>query len=451
MEKSDKKFKFIFERLLELEKSKNLYFLSFNDVYFYKLLRFELYHKLLKKNNLINDYQKTFKVRLKEKINIIKIIIFNFLKDIFYKEIENCEIYIVDHDRFFIRNSKLEGIYTFKLIEQIEKEKRTYEIEYPLGTPLKNKKKSHKKEGLLFLFKLFLIQIKKISLQDKKLLTELLKELGEYKIEIEIKKLYIIIKKFKLKKEYYKKYFKQKKVKKVYMICSYGKEYIIAAAQELGIEVIEIQHGNFSKYHLGYNFQKEKVPYVPDKILTFSKYWNKKISDYLPINMKCEIYGYPYVKEQIERYKTNRKKQIVFISQMTIAQLLIRKAIEFAIKNPNIEVIYRFHPTEAESWETLYPVILQYKNLNNFKLSFKNNLYEILCESEYLIGGYSTVIYEALEAEVKVGVIKTYGFEYMKDLVEENLVYAFEEEEEIKIEKLEFLSKKESGYFFNNV
>ena len=57
MENSDKKFKFIFERLLELEKSKNLYFLSFNDVYFYKLLRFELYHKLLKKNNFINDYQ----------------------------------------------------------------------------------------------------------------------------------------------------------------------------------------------------------------------------------------------------------------------------------------------------------------------------------------------------------------------------------------------------------
>ena len=81
-------------------------------------------------------------------------------------------------------------------------------------------------------------------------------------------------------------------------MCSYNRSYIIKAAKDLNIETIELQHGTFSKYHLGYSFpgRRKKIDHFPDKFYSWGKYWNELIE--LPIKKEsiiCPIY-YHYCK-----------------------------------------------------------------------------------------------------------------------------------------------------------
>lgn len=58
----------------------------------------------------------------------------------------------------------------------------------------------------------------------------------------------------------YKKYielFKKRKPKQVFVVVAYENHAIVAAAQYLGIEVIELQHGTITDYHLGYSYPKK--------------------------------------------------------------------------------------------------------------------------------------------------------------------------------------------------
>ncbi len=56
-----------------------------------------------------------------------------------------------------------------------------------------------------------------------------------------------------------------------------GRGELIKAANDLNIEIIELQHGTYSKYHLGYSFpnnnNNNKHTYFPTKFYVWNKYW----------------------------------------------------------------------------------------------------------------------------------------------------------------------------------
>lgn len=130
--------------------------------------------------------------------------------------------------------------------------------------------------------------------------------------------------------EYHKKLFFKRKPKSIYVVVSYGKAPIIAAARDLGIEVIEFQHGVITNYHFAYNYSDptKKLKYFPDKLLTFGEYWAK--TEGFPKQTKVEVYGFPYLNQQLERYKGTPKKknQVLFLSQGPIGKELSKWAKE---------------------------------------------------------------------------------------------------------------------------
>ena len=241
---------------------------------------------------------------------------------------------------------------------------------------------------------------------------------------------------------------------RIYIICSYGKEALISAAQDLGIEVVEIQHGVINQYHLGYHFPDNKIiPYFPNKILMFGKYWFDNTAIPLPKD-KIEIVGYPYMKLQIDKYKKSIKEeenQVLFISQGTIGIKLTEKAVEFAKENPNLNIIVRLHPGEFNRWQLEYKILFKNKNLKNLTISDNNekNLYEYMCQSKYLIGVYSTAIYEGLYLEKKIGVLDLPGVEHVEDLIKNNYVQKLGLNEKIKIKKLDNLKRVDGDYYFH--
>lgn len=456
-----KKLSSIKEILEKIENKENLFEKKINEIYFWKIIRFLLWSEIGIKSKLMKKAHD----EKSNKAQRIKKLFLGAIENFFKNNNSKKKIIIFESDAYFKENKKTLSKFYFNLIEKLKKEKVDFEVVYPLylEKEYRLEKNSYAEENYKYIFFKIIAFIKnkfnlfKFSCEDKKYLHKLKKylekEIGIDNFEILSKKiLRKILINFEYEYKYYTNFFKVKQPEKIYIICSYGKEALIAAAQDLNIEVIELQHGIITKYHVGYNFPDVKIPYFPDKLLLWGEYWKDNVN--LPKNMKIELYGYPYLKRQYEKYQNIEKNlnQVIFISQGTIGKKLSEKAIEFAKENPQLKVIYRMHPGEFLRWKKEYRDLYENRNLENLEISDNNekNLYEYLFESEYLIGVYSTVIYEALELNLKVGVVKLSGSEHIEDLIVGNYIKLFEKSEKINIEKLKKLKIIENNFFNKN-
>lgn len=444
--------------LEKIENQENLFRKKIEEIYFWKIIRSSLFDEIGIKSKMMKKAHDERINKIKKSKKLFLGAIENFFKNNNSKK----KIIIFESYVYFKENKKTLSKFYFNLIEKFKKEKIDFEIVYPLWLEKEYRleKNSYAEENYKYIFFKIIGLIKnrfnifKFSSIDKEYLEKLKKyfekETGIKNLEIlsenTLRKILI---NFECEYKYYRNFFRIKQPQKIYIICSYGKEALIAAAQDLNIEVIEIQHGVMTKYHIGYNFPDVKIPYFPDKLLLWGEYWKGNVN--LPKNVKIELYGYPYLKKQCEKYKNIEKNlnQVIFISQGTIGKKLSEKAIEFAKENPDLKVVYRLHPGEFLRWKKEYKDLYENRNLENLEISDNNekNLYEYLFESEYLIGVYSTVIYEALNLELKVGVINLFGAEYVEQLIKEGYIELFQVDEKINIERLKNLKIIKDKFF----
>lgn len=438
--------------IIELENKYNLFKLEISNVYIWKLIRVRLINEIMLEFSLYDV------AHSKKKLDK-KLILGNVIKKILREE-KKSENIIFTHDRFFLDGTIYKEIHTYDLCDKLN----NVEVVYPISTSKKFINTNYN-FSVIESFDFVVSKFKKKVLKNKvefskyflkileQLKNELENELNGIIVNIleinEIKKVY---KTFVNEKKYYKKYLNKKKSKKIYLVCSYGKEGLIAAAQELGIEVIEIQHGVMNKYHLGYHFpHNSEIPYFPDKLLMFGEYWYKNIN--IPLKQeKIEFVGYPYLEKQLDKYRNKlqeKENQVLFISQGTIGKELTKKAIEFAKENLDKKIIIRLHPGEFSRWKTEYQVLYENRHLKNIEISDNNkkNLYEYLFESRYIFCVYSTVIYEAIYLGKKVGILNLPGIENIEDLIRKKIVYLFKENEEIQLNKLNNLNKEYLNIF----
>lgn len=259
---------------------------------------------------------------------------------------------------------------------------------------------------------------------------------------------------FKYDFEFYSKLIKKRKPEKIYLVCSYGyKMALVAAAKKYGIEVIELQHGTMSKYHFGYSYPgKSSIGYFPDKILFLGEYW-KNCMHYPLKEEKREVYGFPVFRKQREDLKHVPKipNQILVISQGTIAN----KLSEFIWENKEVlksySIIYKLHPGEYDRWKVENEHLKKLALLDNVTVIDNNkfSLYKLIAESEFVIGVYSTAIFEALSFKCKVLVINLEGINYIEDLIERKIVKLISNKEDLKNEiKIYEPPIFDSGYFF---
>ena len=441
------------EKFLQLEKKYNLFNYKIKNVFFWKILRLSVWHEIIMKKGFYEIPPDS------DKINNKMSFFGNCIKNSFTNEKTKKEIIFLEADRFYTENGIEKSIYLESMYESYLKNEKSFEVIYPFRLDKKYRRQpQYQNENLKYLFIKFSNRLREkfyfFSAEEsnffKNLKEDFEKEFNISNIEI--------FKERALKREiinfegihfYYKKLFQAKEVKEIFLVCSYGREPVIAAAQCLNIQVTELQHGGITNTHLGYSFPKNDIPYFPNTIFIFGEHWKKnEFSE----NTKIEIYGYPYLRKQIEKYKNLKKerKQILFISQGTIGKVLSQKALEFAKDNPEMKVIYKLHPGEFKCWKNRYPELYENRSLQNLEISDNNekNLYYYLCQSSYLIGVYSTVIYEALELGLKIGILKLFGYEGLEYFIAQNNVYLFNCKDKIEIIALEKLNTIKKGYLF---
>lgn len=415
-------------RFIEIEKDHDVFNLKYKKVYFWKLIRFDLYSYVLKTNGIFEDaHPFTFKQKLLRLVRLLKYSGHNLIKK---RKIKKSNILILTHGRKTLINNKYQDAYLVDYIEELNKSNEDFLIiDRPdhSGNHLTDYSGNYiyfERYGHLIrevLYKLFSWHYNFDALKAEIMGIE--NDLKQnLKIDISLNKM---IKKkifrFKFEKGYFDKLLDQVEPEKIVLVVSYGKEELIASANERNIKVTEVQHGIINDFHMGYFFpHKVKIPYFPDKLILFGEYWTQSII--YPSNCKLEIGRFSFFKTSGNNISTIKDEQVLFISQGTIGKLMANIAVNF-IKNNNINCLYKLHPSEFNIWKESYYELYKMSQSGRIKvIADEVNINRLFQDSKYIIGHNSTAIFEALKFNCLIYILNLEGYQYMNYLINNNYV-----------------------------
>jgi len=164
--------------------------------------------------------------------------------------------------------------------------------------------------------------------------------------------------------------------------------------------------------------------------------------------------GYPFLEEEIKKYEgIQKKKQILFISQGTIGEMISKFAYELSqVKELNeYQIVFKLHPRDCVGWQDRYPWLLDTKIdvIDNAETS----LYRLLAESTIQIGVYSTAIIEGLAFELETYLIDYPGIEILEPLIESGTAKKVKNVDEVTLHILDQSGSKKfdrQRYFKSN-
>ena len=477
----------ICQKIWNLEEKYELNHKEIQGCYPWQLIRMYLYYEITRKTNVFESAQQS-SLSLFDKINSFLPFLKNSISSNPLSGSENADVLIFDHPRKVIFEDEYQDIYSYFLKDTLNQYGKSFEtIESPyLNQHFRNKnniKENHVKFNDRILLGSFLHKTRNRGklpfTEDEKQLINAVKEELEAAFKIEID-LFRIMEDHILNFQYdYKKYIEllqKKNPKLVFLVVAYENKALVAACKKMNIEIIELQHGTISPYHLGYSYPEntrkfnneiKEIEYFPDKILSFGDYWKNACP--FPIDSENIIpMGFPYFEENSKTYmkiaekKDNEQigqKQILFISQGVIGKYLSKLAYETASNindSQNYNFIYKLHPGEYGTWRENYDYLTKaVGEFDNFTVIDKSKpqLYELFAKSHYQIGAFSTAIYEGLAFNCKTFIIDVPGVEYLDDLIDKDIVKKVKNSEElinyINNENIS-IQEYDKDYFFKN-
>ncbi|QEC52141.1 hypothetical protein EDD80_1178 [Anseongella ginsenosidimutans] len=195
--------------------------------------------------------------------------------------------------------------------------------------------------------------------------------------------------------------FKFIKPKAIFVLCYYSRSSIVKAAKDLGIRVIEAQHGYVGNSHQFYRSEHDFYDFFPDDFISFGEYEKGcRTADFIFKENQIHPVGSFWLEhvrntsESEELKEFVRKYSKVFC--VTLQGVKERKVLQWvkrqAIRNPTFLFVVR----------PKYPNRLYGNYLSeNVVVLPKYNIYEILKYSDYNITIYSTTAIEASFFNVK--------------------------------------------------
>ena len=453
----------ICEVFFNLEEEYNLNYWEVQGCFPWQLIRMYLYYDIARRLNTFGSAQQQ-SLSIFDKVKSFTPFIKNSLLYNPFKGNYTKDILIFDHPRKTIFNNEYVDIYSYFLVDLI-KDDSSFEV---MEAPYFNKhftvhenyiKYTDRIQLGSYIFKKF----NKIEFteSEKEMISKLRDEIKKiFNLEINLEwilKTHILNFKYDYKK--YSELFAKRKPKMIFVVVAYENQAVVKAAKDLNIEVIELQHGTITDYHLGYSYPKKSrlngdIAYYPDKILTFGNYWIN--DETCPIDSKNIIpIGFPYFEAQSKDFLNIAKKdkQILFISQGVIGKYLSKIAHDVSLNLKDFDIIYKLHPGEYETWKINYPELVEANKSDNFTVvdNSKTPLYQFFAESNYQIGAFSTAIYEGLMFNCKTFIVDVPGVEYLNDLIEKNYVCKVSDSNEL-VDKLETFEPKtyDKDFFFKN-
>jgi hypothetical protein len=220
-----------------------------------------------------------------------------------------------------------------------------------------------------------------------------------------------------------------------------------AAAQSLGMKIVEIQSGVFSKYSLQFSWPgSPSVDYLPNEILTWGDFFTDGIEH--AANQKISVIGSTDEFNVVRDANLKRdSKQVVFLTQPLVGNEILGAAIEFARIKPNLNVIVKMHPrNDLEEFTRIIEAAGGSPSNMSLMQSQRSSL-EVIAESEVAVGAFSTALIEAAGLGTKVAILRLPGWQHLAALVEGGYASAFDNAQDLAT-NFENLRVAGDKYFF---
>jgi hypothetical protein len=418
-----------FEEFLEIEDDFHLFERKINGVYFWELVRSNIFLTLLERS--LSERKET-----QPRMEPLRKLIF-YLKSLL--DFKHNPYLCGERDILFSGGQRrvlneTDGLWWDMHVDPLL-DNLNYSfvsLEYAVGidhrTPAKTPKLRYYDfiEALGFIRRILGVAEVKLTSDEELLISDLRKRIHTaFQVELDVKRL--ITSRLQERKETLSlciKLLKQIKPKIVVIVTSYAREILVEACKLLHIPIIELQHGVITPYHPGYSYptpNSRKLRF-PDYLLVFGQYWKEHTVFPIPLE-RVIVTGFPYLEAMVNtRSSKTRKKQIIIISQNRLGELISKFALELSkVSNFNYEILYKLHPLECHRWKEMYPWLVD-ANLTILD-DPKTNLYNLFSESEIQVGVASTAVYEGLAFGLKTYILDIPGSVYFQPLIDAGQAY----------------------------
>ena len=183
--------------------------------------------------------------------------------------------------------------------------------------------------------------------------------------------------------------------RKILMVVWYGKPWIVAAANQLKIPIIDLQHGIIYEKHPFYIFnvknnETEKLSIKPDECWVYGKYWGNQLIKAGWPHDKVKIFGYYLNTSPLNTLQTN-KSYILYTTSCDMNKLEVFSHIQSIIKEVkrrNLMIIIAIHPRED---------LKNYSEISTEDIQIvKHNSYDLIRHCYVHISSFSTLLWEGL-------------------------------------------------------
>ena len=213
--------------------------------------------------------------------------------------------------------------------------------------------------------------------------------------------------------------FRRLGTRRVFLVVGYTNEGIVLGARDAGAEVIELQHGTITPFHLAYSWPgRPALPTSPDRLLTYGPFWTDSVA--LPGSVTPLVIGASHFEETRQALAAIARKprQALFVSQGVIGHRLAEIALQVARLAPGWQVVFRLHPGEERGRFASELAARAGAPPANFSLSAgAPGIFPLLAESAVQVGVFSTALIEGMALGGRTLLLPLPGIDYMAPIL----------------------------------
>ena len=208
---------------------------------------------------------------------------------------------------------------------------------------------------------------------------------------------------------------------KCLMLADTGDYAIIAAARELGIKVVEFQHGLTHRHYPGNSWTAEALRYksaiaIPDRILVYGSHWQRELAALGFWSDELRVVGSTRV-DAYRRQSTPREDQVctlVVTTQGTDTERLIAFLVDFvrdARGKFAFKLLIKLHPSYATNARCFTEAFATAAEVTIVSGSELPSTFELLQRAHLHVSIYSACHYEALALGTPTVILPLTGHE----------------------------------------
>lgn len=256
---------------------------------------------------------------------------------------------------------------------------------------------------------------------------------------------------------YYNYMLQKIKPKIILLVVAYSVDNMILCevARKRKIPTVELQHGRIDDLHAAYNFyRKMDLPSFPNYIFTFGQL--EKKSAKFPIDDANIIpIGYPELEKNYNLYckKTKKEKKVILFISPGGDTAVAKYAFSIAqqLNEKKYHIIFKLHPQEYYDWKLSIGMYLNHPNIEVVG-NYEQTIYYFLAKADWIVGSFSTALFEAQMFDAKTAIIKEGSYHVSKILYDNGCALLVDSPEKLtkEIEEDLFQPNKEIKFFEKN-